>query len=130
MPHALQSPDKLMSNNWPNNNSSGQYPPSNPLWYSKQIQPQFENRVVADTPFSHETFRQCYPPLSPNAPYSPLTAQQKLQELSSLLGKLSSPWDAHMILELIKFNLSQGNERFLDDRLEQLRMLESQAWRR
>jgi hypothetical protein len=134
VPHApLQSPGKLVSNNWHTNvydksmtpnNSSGQYPPSHPLWYSKQIQPQFENRVVADTPFSLETLQQ------PNvSPYS--TPQQKLEELRLLLGKFSSPPNAQVILDLAKFNLSQGDERYLNDRLEQLRMLDkSQSWRR
>lgn len=116
VPHA---PGKPVSNNWPTNNSSGQYLPSNPSWYSKQIQPQFDNRVVADTLFSPETLQL------PNAsPYSTPTVQQKLEELRLLLGKLSSPRDAQVILDLAKFNLSQRDERFLNDRLEQLRMLE------
>jgi hypothetical protein len=143
VPHApLQSPGKLASNNWhtnvydksmsANNNSSGQYLPSHPSPYSKQIQPQvnrnyrFENRVVADTPFSPETLQQRYP--LPNASHY---SNSKLEELRLLLGKLSSPRDAQVILDLAKFNLSQGDERFLNDRLEQLRMLDkSQSWRR
>jgi hypothetical protein len=138
----LQSPGKLMSNNSytnvydksmsPNNNSSGQYQPSQPSWYSKQMQPQvnrnyqFENRVLADTPFSPETLQQRYPP--PNS--SPPTVQQKLEELGLLLGKFSSPPNAQVILDLAKFNLSQGDERFLNDRLEQFRMLDKSFWRR
>jgi hypothetical protein len=144
LPHApLQSPGKLVSNNWhtnvydkpmsSNNNSSGLYLPSHPSLYSKQIQPQvnrnYQNRVVTDTPLSPETLQQRYP--LPNASsYSTPTVQQKLEELRLLLGKFSSPWDAQVILDLAKFNLSQGDKRFLDDRLEQFRMLESQSWRR
>ncbi len=143
-PAPLQSPGKLVSN-WhtnvydksmsQNNSSSGQYLPSHPSWYSKQIQHQvnhnyqFENRVFAGTPFKPETLQQRYP--LPNASsYSTPTVEQKLEELRLLLGKLSSPWDAHIILELAKFNLSQGDEQFLNDRLEQFRMFESQSWRR
>jgi hypothetical protein len=32
-----------------------------------------------------------------------------------LLGKFSSPPNAQVILDLAKFNLSQGDERFLND---------------
>jgi hypothetical protein len=79
---------------------------------------------------SPETLQQRYP--LPNAsPYSTPTVQQKLEELRVLLGKFSFPQDADMILQLAKFNLSQGDERFLNDRLEQFRMLDkSQSWRR
>jgi hypothetical protein len=105
MPHVpLLSPGKLVNNNWPNNNSSGQYLPSQPLWYSKpQVNRnyQFENRVAADTPFSLETLQQRYP--LPNAsPYS--TPQQKLEELRLLLGKFSYPPNAQVVLDLAKFN--------------------------
>ncbi|MGB6527725.1 MAG: hypothetical protein WBF33_06425 [Candidatus Nitrosopolaris sp.] len=41
-----------------------------------------------------------------------------------LLGKFSSPQNAHTILELAKFNLRQGDEKFLNERLEQLRTLD------
>jgi hypothetical protein len=145
MPHAPS-----VNNNWHRSEmvpyteymadgSSGQYLPSHPSWYNKQRgfqenrSYQFENRVVADTAtsFRPETLQQRYP--LPNAsPYSQTpTVQQKLEELGSLLGKFSSPYNAHIILELAKFNLRQGDERFLNERLEQLRMLDkSQAWRR
>ena len=121
VPHApLQSPGKLVSNNWHTNvydtsmspnNSSGQYPPSHPLWYSKQIQPQFENRVVADTPFSLETLQRA-------KCITFFDSSTKMEELRLLLGKFSSPPNAQVILDLAKFNLSQGDERYLNDRLE------------
>ena len=47
------------------------------------------------------------------------TVQQKLEELRLLLGKFSSPQNAYTILELAKFNLRQGDEGFLNERLQQ-----------
>ncbi|MGC1928555.1 MAG: hypothetical protein WA667_06240 [Candidatus Nitrosopolaris sp.] len=58
------------------------------------------------------------------------TVQQRLEELKILLGKFSSPQNADTILELAKFNLRQGDERFLNERLEQLRMLDRPQVRR
>jgi hypothetical protein len=57
------------------------------------------------------------------------TNQQKIEELGLLLGKFSSPHDAYIILELAKFNLRQGDERFLNERLQQFRTLDGQGWR-
>ena len=51
------------------------------------------------------------------------TAQQKLEELRVLAGKYSSPQDAHKILEWANITLRQGDESFLNNKLEQLRML-------
>ena len=56
--------------------------------------------------------------------------QHKLEELRLLLGKFSSQHDAYIILELAKFNLRQGDEGFLNERLEQFRMFDRhQAWK-
>jgi hypothetical protein len=113
--------------------NSGQYLASHPSWYRKQRQLQVnrsyrsDNRA-ADTAssLSPETLPQPYP-LPDALPYShTVTVQQKLDELRLLLGKFSSPHDAYIILELAKFNLRQGDERFLNERLEQFRMF---AWR-
>jgi hypothetical protein len=60
----------------------------------------------------------------------PPTIQQKIEELKLLLGKFSSPQNAHTILELAKYNLIQGDEQFLNERLEQLRMLDRPQVRR
>ena len=66
----------------------------------------------------------------PNSQTPAIHQLQKLEELKLLLGKFSSPHDAYIILELAKFNLRQGDEGFLNERLEQFRMLDrSQAWR-
>jgi hypothetical protein len=54
--------------------------------------------------------------------------QQKLDELKLLLSKFSSPQNAHVILELAKYDLRQGDEQFLNERLEELRMLNRQGW--
>ena len=118
---------------------SSKYLASHPSWYRKQRQLQVnrsypsENRVIADTAssLSPETLLQPYP-LPDALPYShTVTVQQKLDELGLLLGKFSSPHDAYIMLELAKFNLRQGDERFLNERLEQFRILDRhQAWSR
>ncbi len=54
---------------------------------------------------------------------------QRLEELRLLLGKFSSPQNAYTILELAKFNLRQGDEQFLNERLEQFRTLDRQGLR-
>jgi hypothetical protein len=115
--------------------SSGKYLASHPSWYRKQRQPQVnrsypsDNRVIADSSFRPETLLPPYP--LPNAsPYSQTpTNQQKLDELGLLLGKFCSPHNAYIILELAKFNLRQGDEVFLNERLQQFRTLDGQGWR-
>jgi hypothetical protein len=77
-----------------------------------------------------DTLQRHYP-LPDESPYSqPPTIQQKIWELKLLLGKFSSPQNAHTILELAKYNLIQGDEQFLNERLEQLRMLDRPQVRR
>jgi hypothetical protein len=121
--------------------SSGRYLANHPSWYRKHkgsqwdhsYQSNFENRTVADTVSSlgSDTLQRHYP-LPDESPYSQSpTIQQKIEELRLLAGKFSSPQDAHIILELVKFNLRQGDKRFLNERLEQLRMFDSrQVWNR
>jgi hypothetical protein len=69
---------------------------------------------------------QTYPAAYPNS--QTVTVQQKMEELKLLLGKFSSPQNAHTILELARYNLIQGDEQFLNERLEQLRILNRQGW--
>jgi hypothetical protein len=115
--------------------SSGKYIASHPSWYRKQRQLKAnrsypsDNRVIADSSFRPGTLLQSYP-LPDASPYSQIpTNQQKLNELGLLLGKFCSPHNAHIILELAKFNLRQGDEQFLNARLEEFRMLDRhQAW--
>jgi hypothetical protein len=113
--------------------SSGRYLASHPSWYRKQKGSQWnssypsENRVIADSSFRPETLLQPYPDALPNSQTT--MVQHKLEELRLLLGKFSSPQNAHTILELTKYNLRQGDEQFLNERLEQLRMLDRQGWR-
>ena len=112
--------------------SSGRYLASNPSWFRKQRGFQqnhsypSQNHVIADTAssFRPETLPKPYhlPAALPNS--QPLTIQQKLEELRLLLGKFSSPQNAHTILELAKYDLRQGDEGFLNERLEQFRMLD------
>jgi hypothetical protein len=54
--------------------------------------------------------------------------QHKLEELRLLIGKFSSPQDAHKILEWANITLGQGDESFLNNKLEQLRMLDRHGW--
>jgi hypothetical protein len=112
--------------------SSGQYLASHPSWFRKQKGSQWdrsypsENRVITDTAslFRPETLLQPYPLPAALPNSQTATVQQKLEELKLLLGKFSSPQNAYTILELTKFNLRQGDEQFLNERLEQLRMLD------
>jgi hypothetical protein len=113
--------------------NSGRYLASHPSWYRKQKGSQWnssypsENRVIADTTssFRPETLPQPYPlPAALPNPQNPAVHQlQTLEELKILLRKFSSPQNALVILELANFNLRQGDEGFLNQRLEQLRML-------
>ena len=103
--------------------SSGRYLASHPSWYRKQkgsqwdrsYQSNFENRTVADTvsSFEPDILQRLYP-LPDESHYSqPPTIQQKMGELKLLLGKFSSPQDAHKILEWANIRLRQGDEGFL-----------------
>jgi hypothetical protein len=89
-----------------------------------------ENRVIADTTssFRPEPLRQSYP-LPAALPNSQTpTIQQKLEELRILAEKFSFPEDARKILEWANIRLRQGDESFLDNKLQQLRMLDRQGW--
>jgi len=69
-------------------------------------------------------------PLPHASPYSQIPInQQKLNELGLLLGKFCSPQDAHKILEWANITLRQGDESFLNDKLEQLHIFDRQGWR-
>jgi hypothetical protein len=113
--------------------SSGRYLASHPSWYRKQKGSQWdssypsENRVIADSPFRPETLLQPYPDALPNSQTT--MVQHKLEELRLLLGKFSSPQEAHKVLEWANITLSQGDESFLNNKLEQLRMLDRPGWR-
>ena len=114
--------------------SSGRYLASHPSWYRKQRQLQVNRsypsdyHVVADTTssFRPETLLQPYPAVLPNSQTA--TIQQKLDELRILVAKFSFPQDARKILEWANIRLRQGDEGFLNDKLEQFRMLDRQGW--
>jgi len=107
--------------------SSGRYLASHPSWYRKQKGSQWnssypsENRVIAASSFRPETLFQPYPAALPNSQTT--MVRHKLEELGVLLEKFSSPQDAHKILEWANITLRQGDESFLNNKLEQLRML-------
>jgi hypothetical protein len=85
-------------------------------------------RVIADTAssFRPETLLQPYPAALPNSQTA--TVQQKLEELKILAGKSCFPEDAHKILEWANIRLREGDEGFLNNKLDQLRMLDRQGW--
>jgi hypothetical protein len=113
--------------------SSGRYFASHPSWYRKQKGYQWnssypsENRVIADSSFRPETLLQTYHDALPNSQTT--MYQHKLEELRLLLGKFSSPQDAHKVLEWANITLRQGDESFLNNKLEQLRMFDRPGWR-
>jgi len=114
--------------------SSGRYPASHPSWFSKQRQVQTNRsypsdiRVITDTTssFRPETLLQPYPAALPNSQTA--TIQQKLDELRILAAKFTFPQDARKILEWANIRLRNGDEGFLNDKLEQFRMLDRQGW--
>jgi hypothetical protein len=117
--------------------SSGKYLASHPSWYRKQRQVHVNHSyqsepVVADTANSFRLENLRLPLLLNTPPYSQTATVhqlQKLEELRLLLGKFCSSHNAHVILELAKFNLRQGDEQFLNERLDELRMLDRhQPW--
>jgi hypothetical protein len=116
--------------------SSDRYLASHPSWFAKQKGSQWahsytsENHVIADTTssFRPETLPQPYPlpPALPNSHNA--TIQQKLEELTILAGKFNFPEEAHKILEWANIRLREGDEGFLNNKLEQLRMPDRQGW--
>ncbi|MGC2570595.1 MAG: hypothetical protein WA364_03715 [Candidatus Nitrosopolaris sp.] len=114
--------------------SSGRYPASHPSWFRRQRQVHANrsnpsgNHAIADTAssFGPETLLQPYPSALPNSHTA--TIQQKLNELRILAAKYSFPQDARKILEWANIRLRQGDEGFLNDKLEQFRMLDRQGW--
>jgi hypothetical protein len=87
-----------------------------------------ENHVIADTATSSrpKTLLQPYPAALPNSQTA--TIQQKLEELKVLAGKFNFPEDARKILEWADVRLREGDESFLNNKSEQLRMLDRQGW--
>ena len=88
-----------------------------------------ENHVITDTTnsFRPETlFQSPLPAALPNLHTT--TVQEKLVELKILVAKFSFPEDARKILEWANIRLPQGDEGFLNNKLEQLRMLDRQGW--
>jgi hypothetical protein len=111
--------------------SSGRYLASHPSWYRKPRQLQAnrsypsENHTIADSSFRPQILLQPYPAALPNSQTA--TIQEKLDELRILAAKFSFPQDARKILEWANIRLRQGDEGFLNNKLEQLRMLDRLA---
>jgi hypothetical protein len=88
-----------------------------------------ENRVITDTTSSFRPETLFQPPLPAALPnLHTTTVQQKLGELKRLTSKFNFPEDAHKILEWANIRLRQGDESFLDNKLDQLRMLDRHGW--
>ena len=113
--------------------SSGRYLASHPSWHRKHIGIQSDhsnpsdNRVIANTArsFRPEPLFQSHPAALPYSQTA--TVQQKLDELRILAAKFSFPQDARKILEWASIRLRQGDEEFLNNKLDQLRMLDRQG---
>ena len=82
--------------------------------------------MVGRSSFRPEPFLQSYPAALPNSQTA--TVQQKLEELKILAAKFSFPQDASKILKWATIRLRNGDEGFLNDKLEQFRMLDRQGW--
>jgi hypothetical protein len=100
----------------------------------RSYQSNLESPTVADTgrSFRPENFQEHFPFPNESSYSNAPTAQQhdKLEELRILTGKFSSPQDAHRILKWASILLRKGDESFLNNKLEQLRMFDKyQSWR-
>ena len=112
--------------------NSGRYLPSHPSWFRKrkylQENHNYPSENITDTTssFRPESLLRPYPVpiVLPNSQTPAVHQLQKLEELKILLGKFSSQQNAYVILELAKYNLRQGDEQFLNERLEEFRMLD------
>jgi hypothetical protein len=60
--------------------------------------------------------------------HSLLQSNKKLEALRVLAGKFNFPEDVRKILEWANIRLRQGVESFLDNKLEQLGMLDKDGW--
>jgi len=109
--------------------SSGRYLASHRKQRQLQVNRSYPSdiRIIADTTrsFRPETPLQPHPAVSSNS--QTVTIQQKLDELRTLAAKFSFPQDARKILEWANIRLRQGDERFLNDKLEQFRVLDRQG---
>jgi hypothetical protein len=110
--------------------SVGKYLASHPSWLRKQRSQwnrryPSENHVIADSSFRPETSLQPFSAALTNSQTA--TIQEKLDELRILAAKFSFPEDARKILEWANIRLRQGNEEFLNNKLDQLRMLNRQG---
>jgi hypothetical protein len=116
--------------------SSGKYIASHPSWYRKDRQVQASRSYQSEVPvvahtrrsFRPENFQQRFRNESPYSNVPTVQQLDKLEELRILTGKFSSPQDAHRILEWASILLRKGDESFLNNKLEQLRMLDRQGW--
>jgi hypothetical protein len=94
---------------------------------NRSYQTNFESRTVADSgnSFRPQNFQQPSP-----LPYASATTEQKLDELRVLLGKHTSPADGYEALVWAKSQLKQGDDTYLNDVLEHLRMRDKIQGRR
>jgi hypothetical protein len=129
--------------------NSGQYLASHPSRYrsnprhtpsNPNYQRYLGSKTVADTGGSLRTDYFVQGPSLPNAStYSstPTFRQRefqesnpKIEELRALLAQYASPHEAAKILEWVKIGLKQGDEKFLNQELQQFRELaKSQGWK-
>ncbi|PWU82714.1 MAG: hypothetical protein DLM72_00405 [Candidatus Nitrosopolaris wilkensis] len=115
--------------------NSGQYAASDPLWYRSNQRHTPSNRnynnigsgTVADTRASSQTDNLFQKPPLPSRLQE---NNPKIEELMALLDRYTPPEEAPKILEWAKIGLRQGDEKFLNLELQQLRTLaRAEGWR-
>jgi hypothetical protein len=117
--------------------NSGTYQASHPSWYRKQRgfrgnQPSIQSHTVADTrsSFQPQSSQQSFQFPYGSANSTQMAQQAKLDELKALLAKYTSQAQGYAIFQRAKSQLGEGDDRFLNDMLNQLRIRDSaQPWR-
>jgi hypothetical protein len=111
--------------------NSGKYHASHPSWYNRRSsfrnQPGLENLTIADdtSTFRYQNLQQPSP-----LPYGSATTEQKLDEFRVLLEKHTSPTAGYKAFIWAKSQLSQGDDTYLNDALNNLRMRDKLQGRR
>jgi hypothetical protein len=111
--------------------NSGAYQASHPSWYRRQRgfhgnQPNIQSRTVADigSSFQPQNSQQSFQFPYGSANSTRMAQHLKLDELKALLAKYTSPAQEYTIFQRAKSQLGEGDDRFLNDMLNQLRYME------
>jgi hypothetical protein len=112
--------------------NSGRYQASHPSLYHKDRGYQgirrhwnnMESHAVADTSssFKPENVQPSLPSYTSSYTMTLVQQTQKLEEFIKLAEKVNTPQTAHKLIEYAKMTIKEGDYRFLNEKLEQLRM--------